>query len=288
MKKLGIDKTNLPKRVLVGLTVDKYEGLMPSIILPGLKALGVEYVEFTKTVFEEVEAVSKKMGPMKAGFHLPLIYDDGWDFSCLEFQPQIYDTIDKINLHKDRLRLQHVIAHPPEPEASEKPLQSDLDFLFQNLAMLHLPVYLENVPYGTPADFVAIFHKAKASLGDQLAGMCFDAPHYFITGFDPVAQFQDMNGNIGCIHLSDCYRNDDVHLPFNKGGELPIDSLLAAMKEDNFRGYITLEIKPDSLKDVPTYVESYMKVLSQVSVSKFWRTKIRWLFIRPLLRYFLS
>ncbi len=277
-----------PKRTLVGFTVDKYEGLMPSVILSGLKIVGVTYVELTKTVFAEISAISKKMHGLRAGFHLPLIHDDGWDLSCLDFKEQIDEVIGNINRHKDALHIQHVIAHPPEPEAAKHAIHSSLEFLLENLSRLQVPVYLENVPYGTPEDLMAVFTKAKRKLGDQLAGLCFDAPHLFVTGYDPVDQFKQWNGQIGCVHLSDCFRNDDVHLPFNKGGELPIDTLLSVMKEHRFRGYVTLEIKPESLQDIHAYIESYLKVLASLSYGKYIRTMTRWLLIRPFVNHFVS
>ncbi len=277
-----------PKRTLVGFTVDKYEGLMPSVILSGLKMVGVQYVELTKTAFAEVEAISKKMRGLRAGFHLPLIHDDGWDLSCPDFKEQIDEVIGNVNRYKDDLRIQHVIAHPPEPEASDHAINSSLEFLLENLSRLQVPVYLENVPSGTPEDLKGIFTKAKQKLGNQLAGVCFDAPHFFVTGYDPVTQFRQLDGQIGCVHLSDCFRNDDVHLPFNKGGELPIDTLLSVMKERNFRGYVTLEIKPESLRDIHAYIESYLKVLASLSFTKYIRAKARWFLIRPLVSHFIS
>jgi len=278
----------IPKRALVGFTVDKYEGLMPSTILSGLKLVGVNYIEITKTVFAEVEEFSKKMRGLRAGFHLPLIYEDGWDLSCPDFKEQIDDVIGKINRYKDDLRVQHVIAHPPEPEAAAGAIHSSLDFLLENLSRLQVPAYLENVPHGTPEDLMSFYSKAKEKLGDQLAGVCFDAPHLFVTGYDPVDQFKQWNGHIGCVHLSDCFRNDDVHLPFNKGGELPIDSLLAEMKAHHFNGYVTLEIKPESLHDLSAYIDSYLKVLASLSFGKYLRAKARWLMIRPIVRHFVS
>ena len=52
---------------------------------------------------------------MKTGFHLPLINDDGWDFSCVAHQHKTEDLIEKININKNDLNISYRVTHPPEP-----------------------------------------------------------------------------------------------------------------------------------------------------------------------------
>ena len=44
----------------IGFTVDTYEGIPPSIIIAGLKFIGMDFIELTKTVFSDINAVSSK------------------------------------------------------------------------------------------------------------------------------------------------------------------------------------------------------------------------------------
>ena len=102
-----------------------------------------------------------KMNGMRASFHLPLIFDDGWDFSCLDFADKINETIANINQYKDQLHLNHVVSHPPEPELMDSSVSTSIDFLFENLKKIQLPVYLENVPTTSPDEIHALLQKAK-------------------------------------------------------------------------------------------------------------------------------
>jgi len=274
--------------ITIGLTIESYKGLEPSLLLNIVKYFGVEFVEITKTVFEDVDRVIRSMQGLKAGFHLPLVHDDGWDFSCPEYQPEIDKIIDNINRHRKSLHLLHCISHPPEPWNSNSPPNTSFDVLLQNLSRLEVPVFLENVPDGPYNEYLSMYERAKTKLGGQLLGMCFDGPHYFVSGLNPVAQLIELNGKIGCVHLSDCPRNEDAHLPFDVGGEFPIDQILEQLKTLNFDGYINLEIKPRSLYDFGAVLNSYLKVLKTLRKGKYFRTKARLLLLRPLIHRFID
>ena len=278
----------MSKSPYVGVTVSKFEGMMPSVIIKGLKLLGVEFIEVNRHIFADAEDVIANLGSIITAFHLPLIAEDGWDFSCLDHADDIETTLKNLQKNHKAMRIRHLVCHPPEPEAAKEPIQSSLDFLFENLKKTKLPVYLENVPKVPPHDFLNILQKAKRELGEQLWGMCFDAPHYFITGYDPIEEFKRYNGIVGCIHLSDCYPDRDVHIPFNSGGTLPVDEFLSQVRNSEFDGYITLEMRPHSLKEIQSYIDSYLKTLQFVNVKKYRRTKHRIMALRPIIKRFAS
>lgn len=274
--------------VKVGLTIESYKGLDPSILLSVVKYFGVEFVEITKTVFNEVEFVIPRMKGLQAGFHLPLIHDDGWDFSCPDFQSEIDNLADNINRYRQQLNIVHCVSHPPEPWNSNSPKNTCFNFLLKNLRRLDVPVFLENVPNGPYKEYLEMYGRAKAELGGQLLGMCYDGPHYFVSGVDPVARLVELDGKVGCVHLSDCFRDDDAHLPFDVGGELPTDEILGELKSKKYDGYITLEIKPRSLHDLGEVIDSYLKVLKPFRRVKYLKTKMRLLLLRPLINRFLN
>lgn len=276
------------RNTLVGFTVDSFQGLTPSVIIAGLRMIGVEFIEITKTVFSEVDAVSKKIGSMRTGFHLPLMHDDGWDFSCIDFTEKIDETINNINRHKDSLNLIYAVSHPPESKMYDSPCDSSPEYLFENLKKLRVPVYLENVPGYSPEEFQDLFRQAQSILGSNLAGMCFDGPHFFVRGYNPLDEFQRFFDRIGCIHLSDCHKDDDAHLPFNNGGVFPVEDFLQKVKGTKFSGPITLEIKPNSLKELDIFIASYLKALRYLDYKKFIASRLRWLALKPVVHHFLN
>ncbi len=270
----------------VGVTVSKFQGITPSEILRGLKLLGMEFIEINRGVFDEIDKFAENLGAMRTAFHLPLIAEDGWDFSCLDHKAEIEHTIDILNQYNEKLNIQHAVSHPPEPALVSSEKHCSTDFLYENLAKLNMPVYLENVPTIHPDDFLTLFWSSRQALNKQLAGMCFDAPHFFINGHDPIEMFKSFADHVGCIHLSDCLRDKDVHMPFNSGGELPVEEFLQTIESTRFSGYITLEIKPNSLKDIDTYIESYVTTLQHVNYKKYLKTKLRLFALRPILNRF--
>jgi sugar phosphate isomerase/epimerase len=270
----------------VGVTVSQFEGFMPSALIRGLKMLGMDFVELNKSIFPEIDRVVDNLGSMITAFHLPLVVENGWDFSCYDYIDDIDNMIGTLQKYRDKLRLQHVVCHPPEPESSSQPLNSSLDFLFENLQKLDIPVQLENVPNKHPDDFLKLYWQTEKALGPLLAGMCFDAPHYYVDGFDPLEQYRTFQDIVGCIHLSDCLEGQDVHLPFKSGGTLPVTDFLTAVQHSEFGGYITLEIKPHSLKELDAYIDSYVTTLKHVNYKKYLKTRLRLFALKPLINRF--
>jgi sugar phosphate isomerase/epimerase len=270
---------------LIGYTIEPFQGLSPSLLLATMRAVGIAFVEFNHRSLCDLARTSRKMGNIQAAFHLPYICDDGYDFSCNDHEKEIAALTKQINASRNSLHLHHAIAHPPEgPDQSDQAW----NFLLNHLKKLELPIYLENVFSGQPELFPQHYFRIQKALGRQLAGMCFDACHFFIAGQDPLAQWQNLHTHVGCVHLSDCLPHEDAHLPFNCGGKLPISRLLLAMKQSRFNGYITLEIKPPSLEEVDSYLSSYTLTLKHLHYQKYIRTRIRLLFIKPILAYLLN
>ncbi|MDZ7337973.1 MAG: sugar phosphate isomerase/epimerase [candidate division KSB1 bacterium] len=274
---------SLLRPVQVGVTIERFRGIEPSVLLGLTHLLGLERAEITRTVFDELERVVPRLRHLRTGFHLPLVHDDGWDFSCADSQSEIDRLIDLINTHRKALRITHCIAHPPEPELAKKEVQSSEETLLRNLARLELPVYLENVPGQSMEEFLALYGKAKDVLGPRLAGICFDASHCYLIGLDPVTQLQALNGHIGIVHLSDCRPNTDDHLAFGLGGVLPVNEILATLRSLRYRGVVNLEILPRSVEELPPAIESYLMVLRALHPRKYLSTKLRMILIRPFL-----
>ncbi|MCR4439651.1 MAG: TIM barrel protein [bacterium] len=271
--------------VQVGFTIERFRGIEPSVLLGLTRLLGLEFAEITRTVFAELDRVVPCVRHMQTGFHLPLVHDDGWDFSCADHQAEIDEVIELINTHRQALRITHCIAHPPEPELAAGQVESSVETLLRNLARLDPPLFLENIPGQSMEEFLALYTHAKEALGPKLLGMCFDAPHCYLRGMDPVAQLHALNGHIGCVHLSDCRPGSDEHMAFGLGGVLPIEAILATLRRLRYRGIINLEILPRSIDDLEPAIASYLMVLRALHPRKYVTTKLRLLVVRPLLRH---
>lgn len=267
--------------VTVGITVDKFRGLPPSVLLSVIRKMGVEFIEITKSVFDELPAFLEQLGEIKTGFHLPNLHDAEYDFSFHDREGEIQKLIGLINRHHRDLHIQYCLSHPPENRRSNWTMDQLIDYLLSNLAQLEVPIILENIQSWDMARFDRFYQRAQAVLGEKLIGQCFDAPHYFLQGEDPVEYLKLQNGKINFIHLSDCRKNFDAHLPFGLTGELPIDDILAILKDQRFHGVINLELLPRSIKDVKPLINSYLKVVRNFDRMKYFETKVRLIWYAP-------
>ncbi len=270
--------------VRVGLTVQKYNGLDASFIISLAKRFGLEYIEVTKDVLKELPEVIRLVRGLRIGFHLPIICEDGWDFSCVRRRPEIEQLIEQLNKNWKALNIKYILSHPPEPLETTAKIEVSENYLFQNLKRLPTNIFFENVPTWEHNDFVAFLERAKKVLGKQLSGICLDAPHYFIRQNDPVKYINYWNKQIKCVHLSDCIVEHDLHLPFGMGGDLPIRDIIEALKKIKYNQYINLELLPKTFNDLPYVIYSYLKILKKFRLAKYIRSKILVLVILPLLR----
>ena len=76
--------------VLVGLTIDTFKGIKPSILLKQIRRIGVEFAEVTVSIFDDIDQIIHTVDGMKIGLHLPIISEDGFDFSCIEKKQKLY------------------------------------------------------------------------------------------------------------------------------------------------------------------------------------------------------
>ena len=260
--------------VLIGITVDRFRGIAPSVLLTIIKKMGVEFVEITKSVFGDLTPFIDQLGTIQTGFHLPNLHDAEFDFSFEEREAEIQKLIQQINQHHHELNINYCLSHPPENRRSSLSENQLIDYLLNNLNKLEVPIILENIQTWDSSKFENFYNKASNILGKKLIGQCFDAPHHFLQGEDPVEFLNQCNGKINFIHLSDCRKDFDAHLPFGLAGELPIDDILEILKAQNFQGIINLELLPRNLKDIKPLIDSYLKVVRNFDRMKYLKSKL--------------
>ncbi|MDZ7725873.1 MAG: sugar phosphate isomerase/epimerase [candidate division KSB1 bacterium] len=270
----------------VGVTIAAFKSLSAATLISRLRLMGVNFFELNISTLKDIKSIHLVIKRAHTAIHLPIMSENGWDFSCPAYEQDIREIIKTINAYRCKLHIQHCIAHPPEPHLLDRNLESSEDYLFCTLSQLNVPVYLENVPGIKQDEYDHIYNRAKDKLGDQLAGMCYDGPHFLISGQNPVEQFQQYQDKIGAIHISDCYPEEDVHLPFDRGGVMPYKELLKSIKSSGFKGYLTLEIQPVTLQDVPAFFKSYLTTLRSLHYQKYLCSTLRYQLMRPLWHYY--
>ena len=259
--------------VLIGITIDRFRGIAPSVLLSIIKKMGLEFIEITKSVFDELPAFIDQLGDIQTGFHLPNLHDAEFDFSFHEREQDIHQLTDLINQHHQELNINYCLSHPPENRRSSLSEQQLINYLVKNLNRLRVPIVLENVQGWNNDRFQSFYNQAKQILGDKLIGQCFDAPHYFLQGEDPVEYLRQHDGKINFIHLSDCRNGFDAHLPFGLNGDLPVNEILATLKQQNFKGIINLELLPRNLGEIRPLINSYLMVVRNFDRKRYWRAK---------------
>jgi sugar phosphate isomerase/epimerase len=258
--------------VLIGLTIGSFAGQKPGALLKLAKSFDIMFVELNRSVWEDLTAVQENLDGITCGYHLPLIGEDGFDFSCLDQAKKINDLIENLNAHHRKLNLRYCVSHPPEPELASGAVHSSVEFMLENFARLEIPLVLENVEGWSERDFDRFYGQARARLGEKLWGLCFDPAHAFLRADDLFLRFREIAGEVRCIHLSDCTMSEDAHLPFASGGVLPIERILKFIRAHDWRGIINLEVRPQSLEQIKPVVKSYLRVLRAFSKVKYLKT----------------
>ncbi|MDZ7343408.1 MAG: sugar phosphate isomerase/epimerase, partial [candidate division KSB1 bacterium] len=229
------------------------------------------FVEFNPAIANDVHDVLRYTDNIPAGFHLPLISEHGFDFSCLDAKDRIDDTIDFINRYRHQLNLLYCVAHPPESSHENNSTEDSLEFLIENLQRLEVPVLLENVESWAERDFDKLAELIRRQLKKKFIGYCFDPAHAYLRGEDIFSRFGRIAQIVRCIHLSDCLPGNDAHLPLGQG-ELPIARFLKHVAKHHYDGVINLEIVPKSLAEAKTVLKSYLQVLRMFKKLKYLKT----------------
>ncbi len=273
-------------KVLIGFTVEPYKQWPTATIITALRQLGVRFFELNHQAIDNVDALKRSLRGVTSAFHLPLLEEDGWDFSCIDAKDRIENLLDLLNQHHRDWHIRHIVAHPPEIHLDHLNIPVSEEFMFTNIRRLPVPVFMENVPSWDADAFCAFLDRAQQKLQGRYAGMCFDAAHFHVMGGNAVYYFRILRRKIGCVHLSDCIGSEDAHLPFGCGGNLPIDDLLAIMRKYRFRGPITLEMMPYTTDQLLPFLRSYLLLLRSFQRRKYFFTMIRLWTLRRILKTF--
>jgi len=260
----------------VGMTISGFDGKRPGEILALVRDFGVAFVELNSQVMSDVNNIIPQTEEIATGFHLPLFNEHGFDFSTLAAKEKIDDTIDFINRYRHQLNLIYCVAHPPE-SSPDGDITETLEFLMENLQRLEVPVLLENTEHWAEREFDKLAEIVRGQLKKKLGGLCFDPAHAYLRGEDIFQRFSAIAPQVRCIHLSDCLKGKDAHLPLGQG-ELPVARFLQHVAKHHYDGIINLEVVPKSLAEARAVVKSYLAVLRVFKKGKFVGTAAKLLF----------
>jgi len=265
--------------VLIGQTVQPYEGLSCDKLIQFAKLIGIESCEINpqgvnlKNVNEIIEAVGK----MKTTFHLPVEGIEGYDFAYPEKEKEINEVIEVINQNANDLNIILTVFHPVESHGN-------LETLVNNLKQLKIPLVVENVVMLSDDEFIDYYSRFKDALGTQLKGWLFDVAHsYLKNGPNDYMKLLDKMpfDELEEIHLSDCSKNEDSHYSFG-AGVLPTEKILKEIKDRGFDKIIVNEI--EAYPSIWSTIDSYKTVARYFKKSLFLKVSLRKFIIKPILQ----
>lgn len=263
----------------IGFALEPIRGLALDTIISLLKKTLLEHFEFNWRIMPEIHQVLKNLGNSTTTLHLPIFNRDNYDFSS---ENEIAKTESKkiitfINKWKNKLNLQYTLAHCPEDP------NPNYELMFERLSRIQTPIVLENVVGQTDKHFIDFYFKAKKLLGKQLAGHALDISHRYVNDWQNWLNIpKELEKEIVYIHISDCTKEEDLHLPLGLG-KMPYEQFFDYLRKIEFNGIIIQELKPDG-DQAEEIMQSSLKCIKPFSKINYWRMKFRHAIVRLILK----
>ncbi len=262
----------------IGFGLEPIKGLGLDLIVSLLRKILLEHFEFNWRVIPKVDEVLKSLGSATTVFHLPIFNRDRFDFSSQNetYEIQMQEVVSFINQRNKDLNMLFVLAHAPEdPNAS-------YELMFSRLEQIDVPIVLENVVGHTEEHFLDFYLQAKDYLGKKVAGHALDISHRYVNDWQTWLDIPDeLVKDIAYVHVSDCTKTEDLHLPLGLG-EMPFNDFFAFLKDIKYEGVINQELKPDG-NQADKIMSSSLHCIKPFSKTKYLRMKTRCTFLKPLL-----
>ncbi len=263
----------------IGFGLEPIRGLPMDLIVRLMKMTLIQHFEFNWRIIPKVELVIKSLGRSTTTFHLPIFNRDRFDFSTKSntFEVQMQEVTSFVNSRKKDINISYTLAHFPEdPNCS-------YDLMFSRLAQIDTPIVLENVVGPTDDEFMDFYLQAKDYLGSHLAGHCLDISHRYINNWQTWLDLpKELEKDIEYVHISDCTKTEDSHLPLGLG-EMPFDDFFNYLKKIRYNGVIMQELKPNG-DQAEAIMASGLHCAKPFNKIKYLRMLIRRAILRPILR----
>ena len=263
----------------IGFGLEPIKGLGLDLIVKYLRMILLEHFEFNWRVIPKVDNVLKSLGSASTTFHLPIFNRDRFDYSSTNanYETSITEVTSFINQRHDEMNIIYALVH-----ISEDP-NGSFELMFERLAEIDVPIVIENVVGPTDEFFVDFYYQAKDYLGKKVAGHALDISHRYVNNWETWLDIpEELTNETEYIHISDCTKTDDSHLPLGLG-EMPYDDFFSFLKDIGYNGIILQELKPDG-DQADEIMNSSLKCIKPFSKIKYLRMFIRCAFMRPLLK----
>jgi len=280
-KKLEEESFAGVNRLKIGFALEPIRGLPLDTIILLLKKTLLEHFEFNWRIMPKIDRVVKNLGRTTTTFHLPIFNRDKFDFSSVDvdsaFEIQMKETVEFVNHWRKKMNLSYVLAHCPEDP------NGDYDLMFSRLAEIDAPLVLENVVGQTDEHFMDFYFQAKDYLGKKLAGHALDISHRYVNDWSSWLDIpKELEKEIVYVHISDCTKTEDLHLPLGLG-EMPFNDFFAYLKKIRYKGVIMQELKPNG-DQVEELMASGMHCIKPFSKVKYARMVLRRVLLRIILK----
>ncbi|MHA1212707.1 MAG: sugar phosphate isomerase/epimerase family protein [Candidatus Heimdallarchaeota archaeon] len=263
----------------VGFALEPIRGLPLDVIIYFLKKAQIEHFEFNWRIVPKVERVIKNLCKSTTTFHLPIFNRDRFDFSSNkpDYEIQMHELINFVNERKNDLNMIFTLAHAPEDP------NGDYDLMFSRLAQIDAPIVLENVVGQSDEHFMDFYFQAKDYLGSKLAGHVVDISHRYVNDWENWLNIPDeLVKEIVYVHISDCTKTEDLHLPMGLG-EMPYNDFFDYLKKIRYNGVITQELKPDGDQSEEIMSSSAL-CIKPFSKAKYFKMKFMHAILRRVLK----
>ncbi|NHJ04260.1 MAG: sugar phosphate isomerase/epimerase [Candidatus Heimdallarchaeota archaeon] len=261
------------------MTIEPFKGITVKQLLFLMRLLKLEHLEINFTMIPEIVEFEANLRKITTTFHLPIYSRNKFDLSSInpEFQNRIERIISFINLHWKKINLKYTLSHPIEDP------RGDFNEYIKRLDQIETPIVLENIMGVSDKDFLNFYKKVKKSIGEKMVGITLDGPHKFVECKGNWLDFpEEFVKEIVYIHVSDCTKTTDLHLPLGFG-EFPYKEFFSFLRKQNYNGIILHEILPSEGK-VSEVIDSFLLCAKEFSKNKYRKLKIRYSFIEPLLQ----
>ncbi|MHA1842165.1 MAG: sugar phosphate isomerase/epimerase family protein [Candidatus Heimdallarchaeota archaeon] len=265
----------------VGFALEPIRGLPLDTIVFLLKKTLLQHFEFNWRIMPRIDRVIKHLGRTTTTFHLPIFTRDNFDYSSIDvdtaYEIQMKETIDFVNYWKKPLNLRYVLAHCPEDP------NGDYELMFSRLAEIETPLVLENVVGQTDEHFMDFYFQAKDYLGKKVAGHALDISHRYVNDWKTWLDIpKELEKEIVYVHISDCTKTEDLHLPLGLG-EMPFNEFFDYLKKIKYKGVITQELKPNG-NQTEELMASGMHCMKPFSKWKYYSMVFRRAILRIILK----
>ena len=266
--------------MIFGMTLEPFKGITVKQLMFLMRLLKLGHLEINFTMMPVVKEFVENLGNTTTTFHMPIFSRNGFDIGSRDskFQKNIDEVISFINTNKEKLNLKYTLLHPIEDP------NANFNLFVERAARINTPVVIENIMGISDQEFLDFFFKTKEEIGNKVVGIALDGPHKFVNYKGNWLDFPDeFIKNIEYIHVSDCTKNADLHLPLGLG-EFPYEQFFSFLKKQKYEGIILHEILPSEGR-VREVMNSFLHCVKSFSNIKYQKLKTRYALLEPIIQH---